>query len=102
MEVEFLNITSYEVEKIKDPTGIIVGDRYEFLLGIEVPEDDELFEEGDSLDIRVILAVEDAVERIVQYHILNRSNGKVLNFGLEDEEEALVLNFCKEHFNEAI
>lgn len=97
-----MKITSYEVEKIKDPTGIIAGDRYEFLLGIEVPEDDELFEEGESLDIRVILAVEDEAERIVQYHFLNRSNGKVLDFGLEEEEEAIVLSFCKEHYNEAI
>jgi hypothetical protein len=102
MEVEFLKITSYEVEKIKDPTGIIAGDRYEFLLGIEVPEDDEIFGDGESLDLRVILAVEDAVERIVQYHILYRSNGKVLDFGLEDEEETEVLSFCKEHYNEAI
>lgn len=100
--MDFLKITSYEVEKINDPTGIITGDRYEFLLGIEVPEDDELFEEGESLDVRVILAVEDAVERIVQYHILNRSNGKVLDFGLEEEEEAEVLAFCKEHYIEAI
>lgn len=97
-----MKITSYEVEKIKDPTGIIAGDRYEFLLGIEVPEDDELFEENESLDIRVILAVEDGLERIVQYHFLNRSNGKVLDFGLEEEEEAIVLSFCKEHYNEAI
>lgn len=97
-----MKITSYEVEKIKDPTGIIAGDRYEFLLGIEVLEDDELFEENESLDIRVILAVEDGLERIVQYHFLNRINGKVLDFGLEDEEEAIVLSFCKEHYNEAI
>ncbi|WP_144512537.1 DUF6509 family protein [Bacillus sp. FJAT-22090] len=97
-----MKITSYEVEKIKDPTGIITGDRYEFLLGIEVPEDDELFDEENSLDLRVILAVVEEEERIVQYHFLNRSNGKVLDFGLEEEEEAETLAFCKEHYNEAI
>ncbi|MFJ5771535.1 DUF6509 family protein [Psychrobacillus sp. NPDC093180] len=100
--MDFLKITSYEVEKIKDPTGIITGDRYEFLLGIEVPEDDELFDEDSSLDLRVILAVVETEERIVQYHFLNRSNGKVLDFGLEEEEEVEVLAFCKEHYNEAI
>ncbi|GGA44900.1 pullulanase [Psychrobacillus lasiicapitis] len=97
-----MKITSYEVEKIKDPTGIITGDRYEFLLGIEVPEDDELFDEDSSLDLRVILAVVETEERIVQYHFLNRSNGKVLDFGLEEEEEVEVFAFCKEHYNEAI
>ncbi|MFJ8064394.1 DUF6509 family protein [Psychrobacillus sp. NPDC096426] len=97
-----MNITSYEVEKIKDPTGIITGDRYEFLLGIEVPEDDELFDEDSSLDLRVILAVIETEERIVQYHFLNRSNGNVLDFALEGEEEVEVLTFCKEHYKEAI
>ncbi|TQR17287.1 DUF6509 family protein [Psychrobacillus soli] len=97
-----MKITSYEVEKIKDPTGIIAGDRYEFLLGIEVPEDDELFDEDNSLDLRVILAVVETEERIVQYHFLNRSNGNVLDFALEEEEEAEVLAFCKEHYKEAI
>ncbi|MEK4487776.1 DUF6509 family protein [Psychrobacillus sp. FSL H8-0484] len=97
-----MNITSYEVEKIKDPTGIILGDRYELLLGIEVPEDDELFDEQNSLDLRVILAVVETEERIVQYHFLNRSNGKVLDFALEEEEEATILAFCKQHYNEAI
>lgn len=97
-----MKITSYEVEKIKDPTGIITGDRYEFLLGIEVPEDDELFDEDNSLDLRVILAVIETEERIVQYHFLNRNDGKVLDFGLEEEEEVEILAFCKEHYNEAI
>lgn len=97
-----MEITSYEVDKINDPTGIITGDRYEFLVGIEVPEDDELYEEGQSLDVRIILAVEDAVELIVQYHILKRSNGKVLDFALEEEEESQLLAFCKEHYKEAI
>ena len=97
-----MNITSYEVEKINDPTGIIAGDRYEFLLGIEVPEDDELFDEGNSLDLRVILAVMETESRIVQYHFLNRSNGKLLDFALEEDEESTVLAFCMEHYNEAI
>ena len=97
-----MKITSYEVDKLNDPTGIITGDRYEFLLGIEVPEDDELFDENNSLDLRVILVVEEAEARIVQYHFLNRSNGKVLDFGLEEEEEATVLAFCKEHISNLI
>jgi hypothetical protein len=100
--VDFLKITSYEVDKLNDPTGIITGDRFEFLLGIEVPEDDELFDESNSLDLRVILVIEESEARIVQYHFLNRSNGKVLDFGLEEEEEVIVLAFCKEHYNDII
>ena len=97
-----MKITSYEVDKLNDPTGIITGDRYEFLLGMEVPEDDELFDENNSLDLRVILVIEESEARIVQYHFLNRSNGKVLDFGLEEDEEATVLAFCKEHYNKII
>lgn len=99
-----MKITSYEVNKLNDPTGIITGNRYEFLLGMEVPEDDELFDENNSLDLRVILVIEEAEAeaRIVQYHFLNRSNGKVLDFGLEEDEEAIVLAFCKEHYNKIV
>ena len=37
-----MEIISHLVNKINDPTGIIVGDRYEFLLDIKVEEDDDL------------------------------------------------------------
>lgn len=97
-----MKIASYEVGKLNDPTGIIAGKRYEFLLGIEVPEDDELYEEGLSLDLRVILAVDETNERIVQYHFLDRSNGKVLDFALEDDEEIEILAFCVEQYKEVI
>ncbi len=35
-------MTSYTVELVKDPFGILTGQRYEFLIDIEVEEDDEL------------------------------------------------------------
>ena len=38
-----MKITSYLVEKLIDPTGILSGDRYEFILDIEVDEEDDLF-----------------------------------------------------------
>jgi len=41
-----MEITNHVVDKMNDPTGIIEGDRYEFLLDVEVEEDDELFTEG--------------------------------------------------------
>ena len=39
-----MEITAYSVEEIKDPTNIIEGKRYEFLLDVEVDEEDHLSE----------------------------------------------------------
>ena len=49
-----VNITEYTVELIKDPTGILTGNRYEFFLNISVPEDDELYHEN-GLQLKVLL-----------------------------------------------
>ena len=38
-----MEITAFSVEEIKDPTNIIEGKRYEFLLDVEVDEEDELY-----------------------------------------------------------
>ncbi|MFD6441322.1 DUF6509 family protein, partial [Peribacillus sp. NPDC060186] len=48
-----LNITEYSVEKLNDPFGILSGERFEYFLDIEVPEEDELFSEN-GLYIRVL------------------------------------------------
>ncbi|MCZ8537709.1 MULTISPECIES: DUF6509 family protein [Paenisporosarcina] len=89
-----MEITNHMVEKMNDPTGIIVGDRFEFLLAVEVDEDDELYTEG-GLELRVILAVEEDTHRIVQYHFTDKASNEVLDFALEDDEEAEILAYCK-------
>lgn len=94
-----MNITEYTVEKLKDPTGILEGDRYEFFLDIEVPEDDELYSES-GIELRVIYAVDSKGERIAQYYFTNKGDGKVLDFELEEEEEAVINEFCKSHLDE--
>ncbi|MEH7382161.1 DUF6509 family protein [Bacillus sp. JJ1533] len=94
-----MNITGYSVEKLKDPTGILEGDRYEFFLDIEVPEDDELYSEH-GIELKVIYAVDSTGERIAQYYIYERSTEKVLDFELEEEEEDAVNEFCKVHLHE--
>ena len=90
-----MEITNFELNQLKDPTGIIVGERYEFLLDVEVEEDDELFTEG-GLELRVIVAVEENGVRIAHYNFLDKLNRKTLEFGLEEDEEAEVLAFCKD------
>ena len=95
----YMNITGYTVEKLKDPTGILEGDRYEFFLDIEVPEDDDLYSEN-GIELKVIYAVDTNSERIAQYHIYEKSTQKVLDFELEEEEETIVKEFCKTHLGE--
>lgn len=89
-----MEITNHVVEKMNDPTGIIVGDRYEFILDVEVDEEDELFTEG-GLELRVILASDEQGERIVQYHFTDKASKELLDFALEEDEEAEILAYCK-------
>lgn len=95
-----MNITEYTVEEIKDPTGILSGNRYEFILTIEVPEDDELYNEH-GLQLKVLYLVEEKQTKIINYHFFDSLENKYLEFGLEDEEEELVSGFCREHYLEA-
>lgn len=91
-----LEISGYSVEWIKDPFGIIPGRRYEFILDIQVDEEDELFSE-QGLSLRVIYRVEEEREGIVKYEFLEKGTGKYLEFDMDEDEEALVAAFCKEH-----
>jgi len=91
-----LVITAYSVEPVKDPFGILTGERYEFILDIEVPEDDELYSEN-GVYIRVIYRLEEGQSGIVKYEIYERNTAKYLDFDLEEDEEAQLSAFCKEH-----
>jgi len=95
-----ITITEYSVEKLKDPFGILTGERFEYLLDIEVPEDDELYTEG-GLSIRLIYVVDGEEQTIKQYNIIAKANEEVLDFDLEEEELHMLLTFCKEHMVEA-
>jgi hypothetical protein len=97
---DMLSITGYTVELIKDPFGILTGARYEFLLDIEVPDDDELYSEK-GVYIRVIYNVDDNTAGMVKYEIVEQSTDQYLNFELEEDEAAYVESFCKEHLAEA-
>lgn len=95
-----MNITEYTVEEIKDPTGILTGKRYEFQLTIEVPEDDELYNEN-GLQLKVLFLVDGNQTKILNYHFFDSLENKYLDFCLEEEEEILVHAFCQEHFQDA-
>ncbi|WP_274308784.1 DUF6509 family protein [Solibacillus daqui] len=90
-----MNITHYLIDEILDPTNIIEGKRFEFLLDVEVDEDDELYSEA-GLEIRAIVGLINEDVRIMNYFITDKTNNEILDFALEDDEEAMILAFCKE------
>ncbi|MBP1155212.1 MULTISPECIES: DUF6509 family protein [unclassified Paenibacillus] len=89
-------ITGHSVELIKDPFGILSGERYEFSLDIEVPEDDELYSEN-GLYVRVIYSVQESGTSIVKYDIFEKTTQQYLEFDLEEDEEKVVDAYCQEH-----
>lgn len=91
-----MNILAYMMDEIKDPTNILEGQRFEFLLDIEVDEEDELYTEG-GIDLRVIVSKNNDDIKIANYFFIQKSDQAILDFGLEDEEEAEVLAFVKQH-----
>jgi hypothetical protein len=91
-----LNITGHTVEKLEDPFGLLSGDRYEFFLEIEVDEEDELYSDK-GVGVRVLFIVDEKGPRILNYHLFESDTEKVLDFELEEEEELLVFNYCKEN-----
>ncbi|MFM9281483.1 DUF6509 family protein [Paenibacillus jiagnxiensis] len=95
-----MEITSFSVEKVKDPFGIIAGTRYEYILDLEIDEEDELYSE-QGVYLRVIYSVEAESTRIVKYELYERSTDRYLEFDLEEDELAEVDAFCREHLAEA-
>ncbi|WP_040208637.1 DUF6509 family protein [Neobacillus jeddahensis] len=91
-----LNITGHEVEKLEDPFGLLSGDRYEFFLELEVDIEDELYSEN-GIGLKVIFVSDESEEKITNYYFYERGSDKVLDFELEEDEEELVLTYCKEH-----
>ncbi|MEC0168657.1 DUF6509 family protein [Paenibacillus graminis] len=91
-----LTFTSYTVENVRDPFGILSGKRYEFVVNLDVPEDDELYEEN-GVSARVIVKVEEEETSIISYDLLETTTGRILDFDMEEDEEAALVLFCKEH-----
>ncbi|WP_374723981.1 DUF6509 family protein [Calidifontibacillus erzurumensis] len=96
-----MEIIGHTIEKIEDPTGILVGDRYEFHLSIEVPEDDELFSEN-GIYVKAIIAVEGEEKnvRIAQYQLFEKGTNTYIGLELEEDELDLIKNYCKQHLTD--
>lgn len=90
-----MEIIKHAVEKVEDVTGILEGDRYEFLLNVEVDEEDELYTEN-GIYVKVIFAVKNDETRIVQYHIYEKTTDKYLDFELEEDELVIIHDYCKQ------
>ena len=93
-----MEITAFSIEEIKDPTNIIEGKRYEFLLDVEVDEEDELYSAA-GIEIRVIVGQKDEEVRVLNYFLTDKADDKMLDFALEEEEEAMILTFVREELN---
>ena len=93
-----MEITAFSIEEIKDPTNIIEGKRYEFLLDVEVDEEDELYSAA-GIEIRVIVGQKDEEVRVLNYFLTDKADNKMLDFALEEEEEAMILHFVREELS---
>jgi len=95
-----MEITQFTMDEILDPTNIIEGKRYEFILDMEVDEDDELYHEA-GIEVRVLIAEKGEELFILNYFVMEKAEGEYLDFALEDEELNEILAFCKEELAKA-
>lgn len=91
-----LTITEYSAELVKDPFKILAGQRYEFLLYLDIPEDDELYSEH-GIYVKLVYKMDEGQGSIVNYDLIERTTEKILDFDMEEDEEAEVAAFCKEN-----
>lgn len=95
-----MEVSAYSVERVKDPFGILDGDRYEFILDVEVDEEDELHREA-GVSVRVVYSMDEGKGRIVTYGLLERTTERAIDLELEAEELESLESFCREHAHEA-
>ncbi|QGQ97177.1 pullulanase [Paenibacillus psychroresistens] len=95
-----LTISSYTVELIKDPFGILSGKRYEFLLDLDVPDDDELYSEN-GMYVRALYLIDENKSVLLKYEIFEKDTEIYQDFDLEDDEVEVLAAFCKANYAEA-
>jgi hypothetical protein len=94
-----LTITEFSAELVKDPFKILTGKRYEFLLYLDVPDDDELYSEH-GVYIKLVYKMEEDQGSIVNYDIIERSTDRALGYDVEEDEEAQLNAFCRDNLPE--
>ena len=93
-----MEIIGHTVELLEDPFGVLEGERYEFFLQIAVDEEDELYTEN-GLQLKVIFSLVNDDPKILQYYFIEQTTEKILDFALEEDEEALVSDYCKKNLS---
>ena len=94
-----MDITQYSVEEIKDPTNIIEGKRYEFLIDVDIDEEDELYRE-QGIEIRAIIGEVNGEYSLKSYFLIDKADQSYLDFALDEDEEADILAFCQQELTE--
>ncbi|OMP66980.1 DUF6509 family protein [Domibacillus epiphyticus] len=94
-----MKITDHKAEKIKDPFGILEGDRYECHLYATVDEEDDLYS-LEGFYIRVLYVITETEQKIAGLFLHNRGDDSVLDFELEDDEIELVREYCAANIKE--
>lgn len=94
-----ITITEFEAQLINDQFGILPGNRYEFLLYLDVPEDDELYNEN-GIYVRALYVVDEEKKQLLTYSLMERGEDTVLDFELEDDEIKLISDFCEKYYSE--
>lgn len=94
-----ITITEFEAQLINDQFGILPGNRYEFLLYLDVPEDDELYNEN-GVYVRALYVVDEEKKQLLTYSLIERGEDTVLDFELEDDEIKMIADFCEKYYSE--
>ncbi|MFC4303642.1 DUF6509 family protein [Cohnella boryungensis] len=94
-----LTVTEYSVELVKDPFQILSGKRYEFEIDLELDEEDELYS-SEGIYVKAVYKVEGEQGSVVSYKLYERTSNRFVDAELEDEEEAALAAFCREHYAE--
>jgi len=94
-----LTITEYSVELVKDPFGILSGTRYEFIMDVDVPEDDELFTEN-GVYVKVVYKSDGDRSGIVSCDLYERITHKYVDVEVDADEKEALAAFCQENLPE--
>ncbi|WP_301110189.1 DUF6509 family protein [Sporosarcina sp.] len=94
-----MNIVNGNAQELVDPTGIIEGQRYEFLLTVKLDEEDELFNENGT-GLKVLYSVRDGQRKMLTYQFYELATESVFDVEWDDEEKAAVEQYCLANFPE--
>ncbi|HEY2494460.1 MAG TPA: DUF6509 family protein [Paenibacillus sp.] len=89
-----ITIKDFQVEVVKDPFGILTGERYQFILDLEVEEDDELYFEN-GIYAKVTYKVDEEESSMIHYDLYEKMVDRYLSFDMEADEEEVLAAFCK-------